>query len=156
MSFYNMFNGVNISAFIIFPLILDYHPDDFPRFRDCFVDDDGKHVLVYSRMGGGNRRCWNLYETDDYGYQNGKCLCPGCKADEIEEHELFVSRIDDDFDSTYCTFKFKVPKKWENDFNLIKEGKIKDTSEEYKQKILKMFPKIKDKLEILFKGKDKK
>lgn len=36
MSLYNMINGVNPATFIILPM-LGKHPNEYPRFRDCFI-----------------------------------------------------------------------------------------------------------------------
>jgi len=140
---YNMLFGANIATFLIYPTLFENHPDSFPRFRDCFVSEDEKTIKVYSRMGGGNRECWEAAKAE--------CDCPACQANEIENQENCISRIDDDFDSTYCTFSFKVPEKYKNDVELIMKNKLKETSKEYKDLILKTFPKIEDKLKkILF------
>lgn len=52
MSLYNMINGVNPATFIILPM-LGKHPDEYPRFRDCFIKDG--MIEVYTRVGGNNR-----------------------------------------------------------------------------------------------------
>lgn len=54
MSLYNMICGVNPAAFFILPM-LGKHPDEYPRFRDCFVSDDETSIEVLTRVGGGNR-----------------------------------------------------------------------------------------------------
>ena len=36
MSLYNMINGVQPAAFFVLPM-LGKHPDEYPRFRDCFI-----------------------------------------------------------------------------------------------------------------------
>lgn len=38
MSLYNMLNGVNPCTFLILPM-LGKHPDEYPRFRDCFIEE---------------------------------------------------------------------------------------------------------------------
>lgn len=56
MSLYNMINGVNLSAFIFLPM-LGKHPNEYPRFRDCFLGEDENSIVVFTRVGGGNRKC---------------------------------------------------------------------------------------------------
>lgn len=138
MSLYNIMNGINPAAFFIYPVLFENHPDDFPRFRDCFYNSESRTIEVYSRMGNGNRECWEDYKDD--------CTCLACKCNIIEKNENFISRVDDTFDSTYCTFSFKIPEKYERDVELLLTGKIKDTSKEYKNLLINIFPKIKDEL----------
>ena len=65
-----------------------------------------------------------------------KCSCVACQADKIAASDGCLSRVDDDYDCTYCTFKFKVPEKWQKDYDLVIVGKIKETSNEYKDLVL--------------------
>jgi hypothetical protein len=98
MSLYNMIFGVNkLSPMILATLNLS--PDDFGRFRNCFVAD-GK-IAVYTRCGGGNR--------DDYVHI----------FDAMQAHPLFLEDVDDDFDSTYCTFFFSYPEAFAEDLRKI-------------------------------------
>ena len=145
MSLYNMVNGVQPATFIILPM-LGKHPDEYPRFRDCFVgkvhsDDDQdqfgipvhKHgdemlISVYIRVGGGNR--------EDYKSE----------IDKLKAMPEYVEDFDDDFDSTFATFVFRVPKDFESDFKLIKDGKINEISQKLKDQIDKVYPKLKGKL----------
>jgi len=169
MSLYNLIEGVNPAAFLILPM-LGKHADDYPRFRDCFVqkrkfvlskeglpymtmDEENPKwfenerepepvICVLTRMGGGNRECWEDGEED--------CECAACEADKLEQHELCIERFDDDFDCTYCTFVFRVPDKWRADYDLIVGGKLSEISEEYKKELYRVYPKLKDKLDIIF------
>lgn len=114
---YNMVHGTTPLTFIILPL-LGKHPDKYPRFRDCFFEDKQKpdlkgNIHVYTRVGGGNRE----------SYQK--------EISELREMEGFITDYDDDFDSTYATFVYKIPEKYKNDVKLITEGKLKETSKEY-------------------------
>lgn len=134
MSFYNMMQGVNQSTFFILPMLELGHPENLPRFRDCFVDiteKDKPEIHVYTRVGGGNR-------NDGFG------------EEVFYKHPNYITTFDDDFDSTYGTYTFSVPEKWLNDFNLILSGNFKETSQEYRQLVIKTFPKIEDKLNELF------
>ena len=113
--------------------MLGKHPDEYPRFRDCFVEKNC--ILVHTRTGGGNR--------EDYETENN----------EMTNHPNYMTDYDDSFDSTYANFIFSVPEKWKDDFNKIVNGRLSEISNEYKAEIFRVFPKIKDKLEALFNQK---
>lgn len=81
MSLYNMLNGVNPATFFILPM-LDKHPDEYPRFRDCFIGEDKNSIVIYTRVGGSNRNC-------------------GFGEEELYKHPNFIKTYDDCFDSTY-------------------------------------------------------
>ena len=137
MSLYNMVNGVNPCTFFILPM-LGKHPEEYPRFRDCFLSDpdhpeyDDK-IHLYARIGGGNR--------DDYESE----------IEELRAHPEYITDHDDDFDCTYATFVFRVPEKWLGDFNKIMGCKWPDVSSEYRSELYRIFPKLKDKLDEIFK-----
>jgi hypothetical protein len=132
MSFYNMLNGVNQATFYILPM-LGKHPDEYPRFRDCFISEGG-NIAVYTRVGGGNR-------NQGYG------------EDELYKHPNFAKTYDDDFDSTYATYEFSVPNEWKDDFAKITGGKIEEVSDAYIDQVAKVFPKLADKVGVMF-GRD--
>lgn len=125
MSLYNMVHGMNPSVFLILPL-LGKKPDDFPRFRDCFLEDEEHpeyrdHILVYTRVGGPNR--------EDY-------------EDEIatiEAMPTFVGSYDDSYDNTYATFVFSPPEEWREDFDTLRSDGPAACSERYKRMILDTF-----------------
>ena len=129
MSLYNMINGANPATFFILPMLGEKHPEQYPRFRDCFVDGDEIHV--YTRVGGGNRDC-------DFG------------EEELQQHPNYLRDEDDDFDSTYATYIFSVPNEWKEDFEKIKCGKLKEISQAYKDRLYAVFPKLKDTFDKLF------
>lgn len=133
MSLYNMIHGVNQATFYILPM-LGKHPDEYPRFRGCFVTEAG-NIAVYTRVGGGNRGC-------------------GYGEDELYKDENFLTTYDDDFDSTYATYEFSVPAKWRSDFEKIMAGKIGEISKEYQDEIKRVFPKLAPEFEKMFGRKD--
>lgn len=149
MSLYNLINGVNQATFYILPM-LGKHPKEYPRFRDCFIGavrnsdsedqfgipkketSDEMVISVYTRVGGGNR--------DEY-------------QDEIEEIQgmpTYIRDYDDDFDSTFATFVFGIPEKWLADLEKITGGKANEISEEYKQELKRVFPKLAEKFDEMF------
>ena len=134
MSFYNMLQGTNLSTFFILPMLGEKHPDAYPRYRDCFVGEkNGQPVIqVYTRVGGSNRGC-------DYGEQ------------ELYKHPNYIGTEDDSFDCTYASYWFSVPDRFKVDFDLILAGKLPEISEDYKVRLYKVFPKLKEKFDELFK-----
>lgn len=121
MSLYNMMNGFNPACVLIMPM-LGRNQDEYPRFRDCFVTEDG-NIAIYTRVGGGNRNC-------------------GYGEEELYKDENFIKTYDDDFDCTYATYEFKVPDKWKEDFERIINGKQSEVSDEYVAVVKNMFPKL--------------
>jgi hypothetical protein len=105
--------------------LLGRKQEEWPRFRDCWVTND-HNIAIYTRVGGGNR---------DQGYGEEK----------LYEDPLFIKTYDDSEDSTYATYEFKVPEKWKPDFDLVLEGKFKETSEDYKTYIKDFFPSLTEK-----------
>ncbi len=130
MSLYNMINGVNPATFFILPMLGEKHPNAYPRFRDCFVEGD--RICVYTRVGGNNRNC-------------------GYGEEELYKHPNFLTTEDDGFDNTYASYYFSVPDEWKDDFEKIKSGRLQEISAVYKDRLYKVFPKLKEKLDELFK-----
>ena len=91
MSLYNLIHGENPLAAILLGL-LGLSRDNVPRYRDCYWT--GNEIAVHTRTGGGNRE----------GYQEAN--------DELTKLPTYVRDEDDDFDSTYATFYFKMPEQF--------------------------------------------
>lgn len=102
----------------------------FPRYRDVFLANDGRNIIVYTRIGGSNRDSYlNEIRT-------------------IINHPQYKDNCDDEKDNTYAYFKFKILPEYEEVaksmfkeepipvFQMFEEHieKAKDpTSEEYKK-----------------------
>ena len=152
MSMYNMLFGMNPATFFFLPM-LGKHPDEYPRFRDCFIAKpsrgeegplgiasmeqtmlDEPRIYVYTRVGGGNRK--------DY-------------ADQITTLRAvpeYVTDWDDDFDSTFATFEFRVPDRWVADYRVLvsDDHAMADISDDYFGECLRVFPKLEEKLRVAF------
>jgi hypothetical protein len=126
-----MVHGVNPATFLILPM-LGKHPDEYPRFRDCFITEDD-HILILTRVGGPNR---------DEGYGQ----------EEMEEDPHFIKTYDADWDWTYGYYEFSVPDEWKADFDAIKNGG--KPSKEYLEQMCKVYPKLADKFREQFKEKE--
>ena len=85
----NMIMGFNPACVLIMPM-LGRKQEEYPRFRDCFVTEEN-NIAIYTRVGGGNRGC-------------------GYGEEELYKDENFLTTYDDDYDCTYATYEFKVPK----------------------------------------------
>lgn len=130
---YNLISGVNPATFFILPMLGEKHPDQYPRFRDCFVENEdtqNPEIHIYTRVGGGNRNC-------------------GYGEDELYKHPNFITTFDDDFDCTYATYVFSVPDEWKDDFKKIVGGEMKTLSGAYKKRLYVVFPKFKEKFDEL-------
>ena len=122
MSLYNALMGFNPACLLIMPM-LGRKQDEYPRFRDCFISEDKKYIDIYTRVGGGNR-------NSGYG------------EEELYKDVNFVETFDDDYDSTYGTYRFKVPEKWQKDFDRIINGDLQNVSQEYIDTVKYIFPKL--------------
>lgn len=120
---YNIINGYNPACVFILPM-LGRKQEEYPRFRDCFVEDG--MIAIYTRVGGGNRGC-------------------GFGEEELYKDPNFVKTYDDDFDNTYATYLFNVPEKWKPDFDKILEGDASDVSDEYYDYVKSFYPVLAEK-----------
>ena len=134
MSLYNALFGFNPACVCILPL-LGRKMEEYPRFRDCFVNKDDQ-IVVYTRVGGNNRDC-------------------GFGEEELYKDPNFVETYDDDFDNTYGYYVFKVPEEWKSDFALIRDGRIRETSDAYAKLVTDMFPNNKDDIMKILRGQEK-
>lgn len=132
MSLYNMVNGINPATFIILPMLGEKHYSEYPRFRDCFITDENE-ICVYTRVGGNNREC-------------------GFGEEELYKHPNYLRTEDDDFDSTYGSYYFSIPSEWSSDFEKITSGDLKYISDEYKVRLYKVYPKLKEQFDIIFRS----
>ncbi len=136
MSLYNMINGVNPCAFFVLPM-LGKHPDEYPRFRSCFIADPehpeyNNHIHVYTRTGGGNRE----------GYE--------AENDAMRAMPTFVTDFDDSYDSTFASWVFSVPEQWKADFEKFVNGDAKNFSPEYRAGMDRIYPKLVEKFAEMF------
>lgn len=125
MNLYNLINGFN-SACIFFLPMLGRKQDEYPRFRDCYLSDDEKRIIIYTRVGGGNRNC-------------------GYGEDELYTDPNFVKTYDDGYDSTYGYYEFNVPSQWKDDFDKICNGKIAEVSDKYFNYVSEFYPVLAEK-----------
>ena len=135
MSLYNLLFGFSPACVTILPM-LGRKQEEYPRFRDCFVTDDN-NIAIYTRVGGNNRDC-------------------GFGEEELYKDENFIRTYDDDFDNTFATYEFKVPNKWENDFDKIMKNEFNKVSDEYVEYVESFYPMLaeKDIIRKIFRNND--
>ena len=115
-------NGFSVGCLFLMPM-LGRTQHEYPRFRDCWLSEDKERIVIYTRVGGGNR-------NQGYG------------EEELYEDPNFVKTEDDEFDSTYATYEFRVPEEWKSDFDLILEHRFNEVSDAYVARVKKIFPKL--------------
>ena len=76
-------------------------PCEVPRMRDCWITDDGAHIVVLTRTGGGNRKA--------YAKENAA----------MREGDRFVRDFDDLADGTFAHFVYRVPEEHVKDASMI-------------------------------------
>ena len=125
MGFYNVCFGINpIGAVIL--AALELTPKMVGRYRDCFVAEG--EIVVYTRNGGANRRCWESVPPKD-------CRCPGCIiTHHLPKHPLYLRDRDDDYDQTYATIWFAMPAEYAEELRAMDIGPW-DPSARWKAKL---------------------
>lgn len=131
---YNLMNGVNMATLVILPM-LGRHPDEYPRFRDCFLHEDKIYILT--RMGGYNNGFSEEIMLNDPNF---------IKAVNATQCEL-LKDTPLESDSTYKIYIFRIPDKWKSMYEHLK--KTNEFSNEYIDEIIRVYPKLKDKFEKL-------
>ena len=120
MSLYNALHGFNPACVLLMPM-LGRKQYEYPRFRDCFLSEDGERIVIYTRVGGGNRG-------------------EGFGEEKLYEDPNFVKTYDDDFDSTYGYYEFNPPEEWKADFDAIKSGEFEAISDRYYHHVMDFYP----------------
>lgn len=109
MSLYNMVHGMNP----LVPLLLALIGTDqysIPRFRDCYMNEDGE-IVVHTRTGGGNRSYYESEEScrrehPEY-FENDDSFPKGPWNEDLRKLPGYLRDEDSDYDSTYANFYFK-------------------------------------------------
>ncbi len=104
MSLYNMVCGTDPLAGPILGLLGFKSMNDIPRFRDAYLDDkvEGDPTfVVFTRTGGGNRQTYELNDPEH--------TPEGPYNDDIRRMPGYIDDFDDDFDSTFAHFRFRIP-----------------------------------------------
>jgi hypothetical protein len=112
MSLYNIINGEDPNADDYYDL-LDLYNYEVGRYRNMYLSDDKKQLVLLTRNGGGNR------EEYEYVFES------------LESHPNYQYDSDCDWDETYCEYFFSIPKE-----------KIESKEEESKSKMEEIVEKM--------------
>ena len=127
---YNAVFGYNPGCLLLAPMLTDQNPEEFfPRFRDCFLGDSGETIVIFTRVGGGNRS-----EDPDDEYSFGE--------EKLYDMPTFIRTWDDDFDDTYGYYEFGVPDEWKEDFEHVKRQEFDQLSEAYVDRMQTCFKNL--------------
>lgn len=123
MSLYNMLFGVNPFSRVLLQM-LGTTVDNVPRYRDCFLNDDGTEIIIHTRTGGGNR---DAYENGGEYWKEGQI-----DNDTLRAIPGFKHDADDDFDCTYADFHYAVPEAFKEQVALLKDfGAVTNPAERW-------------------------
>lgn len=121
MSLYNALFGTNPFSSMLLQ-VLGTTNGAVPRFRDCYLNEDGD-IVIHTRTGGGNREYYDEpnEENTDGPWNSTLRALPGFKFD-----------ADDDFDSTYADFHYSVPEAFKEQIALLKDlGAVSNPAERW-------------------------
>ena len=128
MSLYNALFGQNPFSGVLLQM-LGTTRDAVPRYRDCYLSEDGKQIVIHTRTGGGNR---DSYEKD--GCDQAEYNPDGPFNDDLRALPGYIHDEDDDFDCTYADFYYDVPEAFAPQVALLKDlGAIQNPGERWQQ-----------------------
>ena len=151
MGLYNMLFGVNpATPYLLAAMNMSFHGEKWQiegeyypgRFRNIFLtkNEEGEDIVIlYTRNGGGNRACWELEGCPEWGAEDPSTHNERCMIYtnwNLTQHPLYIRDYDDDFDSTYAYFEFRVPTVLEEMLDQLMEtqgGEPKSISEAFNE-----------------------
>ena len=131
MTMYNLIFGKNSLSQLLLST-LNLTENDVPRYRDCCIDGD--KILVYTRVGGGNRPYYDNVESlkSQFGSDIDDDECHGPFSDDLRKHPDFLYDEDDEMDRTYCSFYFSFPEEYKEELTeLAKKVKTVTPSKQW-------------------------
>lgn len=123
MSLYHALFGRNPFAGLLLDA-LGTNEGAVPRYRDCFLDENGR-IVIHTRTGGGNRDYYESEEAcrDNYPeYWEGdpETNPTGPWNADLRRLPGFLYDRDDDGDATYANFIFEVPAPFKEQIDVLK------------------------------------
>lgn len=116
----------NQAAYYILPM-LGRHPNNFPGFFDVAVGDDRRpeydhhiHIIVHR----------------DRLYQDNKYLF------SLKTDPNFIAYLEDEDYEDYATLVFRIPPFWRLDYIRFVNGDYDEFSDDYKDRVEKIFPEL--------------
>jgi len=118
MSLYHALFGVNPFSRMLLEM-LGTSEAAIPRYRDCFLNEDGTEIVIHTRTGGGNR---NYYEHPDRRRrEDPDSDYEGPYNCDLRKIAGFKYDADDDFDCTYADFHYAVPEAVKEQVALLRQ-----------------------------------
>ena len=91
------------------------------RLRDIYLSKDRTRVVIFTRIGGGNRENYTPAIT------------------KLRNYKGYVTDYDDDFDNTYASFEYNIPpEKLPNVVAFLASSDTTTRSEKLKQSLEKL------------------
>ena len=114
MSMYNLLFGEN-KDFDALLGILGLTKEKIGRYRDIYVSKDGEKIILFTRLGGGNRES---HETN---------------IKYLTSHKNYLKDYDDPVDDTYAYFEFSIPEGRENLCKYLSGKEVELVGEKFKK-----------------------
>lgn len=142
MSLYNLLFGQNPQASLLLSMLGIDNKRKNIRIRDCYLDGDGEHILLYTRNGGGNRQHYGDAQNDGSEPQpeGQECSCYGCCIKyDLSNHPNYIKDQDEEADITYACVWFRVPEDFLDITRNMADGKDPETiGEKFKEAFKKL------------------
>lgn len=146
MSLYGLLFGKNPNSDRLMEMLELDTTYPIGRYRDIYLNKKGTEIILYTRNGGGNRKCWKEYFTSESNDGNDgndgsdsdesyKCNCTGCvMTEQIPTHPNYIKDLDDENDCTYAYVYYSVPEKYKEECIQMATGKTPlNVSEKFKE-----------------------
>lgn len=135
MSLYNAVFGVNPFSRALLKM-LGIQEDTIPRYRDCFLNEAGDEIIIYTRTGGGNRDFYESLEECKSNYpeyfDKGEDPTGPWNCD-LRKLPGFKYDVDDSYDATYANFHYEIPEAFKGLAPILRDmGASNDPTKQWK------------------------
>lgn len=141
MSLYNALFGYNKFAGLLLEM-LGVTTITIPRFRDCYLSEDGDEIIIHTRTGGGNRE---YYESEESCQQHYPELFKGDEEpsgpwnEDLRAIPGYKYDRDDTFDATYANFHYAIPEAFREHVALLADkGAIDNPAKKWQELFVKL------------------
>jgi hypothetical protein len=151
MSLYHALFGVNPFSNVLLEM-LGISPAHVPRYRDCYLNEDGTEIIIHTRTGGGNRGYYehpDRYAREYPEYASDPDCYKGPWNADLRKLPGFKYDADDDFDCTYADFRYEVPEEFKPMVAQLRElGAVNNPAERWQKLLADMQSGDKSKPEV--------
>jgi hypothetical protein len=136
MSLYNMLFGKNPFSGVLLQM-LGVNEYAIPRYRDCFLNEEGTEIIIHTRTGGGNRAFYEHVDACKRNYPEyftGEDAPSGPWNSDLRKIAGFKYDADDEYDRTYADFHYEVPEPFREQIALLKDlGAVTNPAERWQE-----------------------